>query len=263
MVTRLNAGSTKDTSSQLYDGSVGPEFRMVVEQMGQVYEFAPRERVRPEIGNKHAFYLIESGVMTLSLVTANGHDLIAGLFFEGDTIGLEQHGESAGEYMTTAFEPVRVRVLPLTKLMAACRRDPLLFGEVLRLASRRLEQLRQHKLSVVRNDALGRVAGFLGELARRRSEPDGSLRLPLSRNDIGSYLCLSLETVSRSLGQLESDGVIRKHGRFVRVLDDGRLAALTDTAGAPEDAPSICPGGVNNAATGTRSGRVAAIVNVV
>jgi CRP/FNR family transcriptional regulator len=231
MVTKLDSGTATDARPDSYDRSTRSELQMMLEKLGRVREFAPRERLRPETGANQTLYLIESGAITLSHIAANGEELIVGLFFEGDMIGLEGPGESTGAYLAAAFEFARVRVVPLARLREICRRDPLLYGQILRLASRRIAQLRRHMLVVARNGALGRVAGFLSELADRRMEPDGSLRLPLSRNDIGAYLCLSLETVSRSLCRLERDGVIRKRGRFLKVLDGNRLTALAGHTG--------------------------------
>jgi CRP-like cAMP-binding protein len=125
--------------------------------------------------------------------------------------------------------------MPLAVLKELCRDDPSLQRQLFRLASHRIAQLQQHMLVVARRSASERVAGFLVELVKRhRMAPDGSLRLPLSLYGIGCYLGLSLETVCRTLRQLERDGAIRKHSRSVQVLDDQLLVAL-----AGESRPTI------------------------
>ena len=209
----------------------GDDLLPILRRLGRARQMTRGERLLPESHGERDLFLIESGAIKLSLVTSNGEELVVGLFFEGDVLGLQQLGNAPDADVATVLEPTRVRVLPLAMLNELTGRDPLLQQQLLRLASQRIVQLQQHMLVLARRSASERVAGFLVELAaRHHTAPDGALRLPLSLYGIGCYLGLSLETVCRSLRRLENEGHIRKRGRFVQVLDPDGLEAL---AGEP------------------------------
>ncbi len=226
-----NTGQARNGRTPRYGDPGRAGLLPILKRLGRVRPLAPGERLRRDTGTGRNLYLVESGAIKLSLVTPNGTELIAGLFFEGDTLGLQGLGDAPDDDVATAFEPTRVRVLPLAMLKELGRHDPRLQRQIFRLASQRIAQLQRRMLILAKSDATERVAGFLVELGNRRAMPDGSLHLPLSLNDIGCYLCMSLETVSRSLSQFERKGVIRKHGRSVHVLDRQRLSALAGEAG--------------------------------
>jgi len=88
---------------------------------------------------------------------------------------------------------------------------------------------RVHLGMLVRRQANERIALFLHGLIeryRQRGGADHDLTLPMSREDIASYLGLVLETVSRGFTRLQDDGVIEVHGRKVRVADPVALRKL-------------------------------------
>jgi CRP/FNR family transcriptional regulator len=231
MEARRNTGDAINGSPRRYGDPGRGDLLPILRRLGHAHQLVPGERLRRDTSADRHLYLIESGGIKLSLVMPNGAELIAGLFFEGDTLGLQGLNDAPDDDMATAFEPTRVRVLPLTMLKELGRHDARLQRQIFRLASQRIAQLQRRMLVVARSGAFERVAGFLVELENRRASIDDVMHLPLSLNDIGCYLCLSLETVSRSLSQLEREGVIRKRGRSVQVLDRERLVALAGEAG--------------------------------
>lgn len=80
-----------------------------------------------------------------------------------------------------------------------------------------------------RKHAQERLAMFLHGLSERQQHLGRDplqLHLAMSRSDIGSYLSLVIETVSRGLSKLQDEGVIAVKGRHLRVLDPQRLASL-------------------------------------
>src|SRR5260370_24306370 len=85
-------------------------------------------------------------------------------------------------------------------------RDNAVARQYMTLSGRELARAQDHVLLLVKT-APERVAGFLLEMAGRA--PDGdSFELSMSRQDIADYLCLTIETVSRTLTSLESEGVV-------------------------------------------------------
>ena len=229
MKARSNAGEA--TNVQAGSDPRRNDLIPILRRLGRVQQLAPGEHLQRDTSADRHLYLVESGGIKLSLVAANGVELIVGLFFEGDTLGPQGLDEAPDEDVATAFEPTRIRVLPLAMLKELGRHDPCLHRQIFRLASQRIAQLQRRMLLVAKSSASERVAGFLIELENRRMSLDGMLYLPLSLNDIGGYLCLSLETVCRSLRKLDEVGVIRRHGRSVQMLDRKRLVALAGEAG--------------------------------
>jgi CRP/FNR family nitrogen fixation transcriptional regulator len=92
---------------------------------------------------------------------------------------------------------------------------------------RSLERAQNHMLLLGRKSAVERIATFLLDLAARISE-DGHVDLPMSRIDIADHLGLTIETVSRSLTQLEREGVIEvpAHRRLIVLSNRAALQRL-------------------------------------
>jgi CRP/FNR family transcriptional regulator len=91
---------------------------------------------------------------------------------------------------------------------------------------------RVHVDLLLRRQADERVAIFLHDLLQRLRRPDSppALTLPMSREDVGRYLGLALETVSRALTRLQEEGLIQVAGRTVRILDEPRLRGMASPA---------------------------------
>ncbi|MGN6142451.1 MAG: helix-turn-helix domain-containing protein, partial [Mesorhizobium sp.] len=103
-------------------------------------------------------------------------------------------------------------------------------------ALRELDEARGWMMTVGRKTAAEKVASFMLLIARNidptldgEGAPAAAFDLPLTRADIGDFLGLTIETVSRQLTRLGRDGLISVKGRRVELLDMGRLA---DLAGA-------------------------------
>ena len=208
--------------------NVPRELSTLLQRFGRPRQLERGERLEPDFHAGNDLFLVESGAIKLSLDTTDGDEIIVGLFFEGDVLGVQSLGAPDQMENATALEHTRLRALSLDVLKALSRENPFLQRQLFHLASRRIAELQQHLLAISRRGAVERVAAFLVELAERnRRLPDGSVRLPLSLYGIGCYLGMTLETVCRALTKLEQDGVIRKHGRTVRLLDYDTLLELT------------------------------------
>ena len=227
----VNTAEARNRRPPEYRDAVRADLLPRLERLGRVRQIARGESLRLDSRANRNLHVIESGAIKLSQVTSNGGELVVGLFFDGEVIGLHGFVDASGASLATALEPTRVRVAPLAMIEELCCRDPVLHWEIIRRASQRIAQLQQRIMIVGKGDSTERVAGFLVEMCNCRMASDGSLRLPLSLNGIGDYLCMSLETVCRSLGRLQREGAIRKRGRLVQVLDRNRLIALAGKTG--------------------------------
>ena len=106
--------------------------------------------------------------------------------------------------------------------------DGPLARQIVGAMMRALERAQNHMLLLGRKSALEKIATFLLDIGARVSEDDDSVDLPMSRMDIADHLGLTIETVSRSLTQLERQGVIGlpAHRRTIVLQNKAALEAL-------------------------------------
>ncbi|MFN9357347.1 MAG: helix-turn-helix domain-containing protein [Alphaproteobacteria bacterium] len=175
-------------------------------------------------------YRIDSGVVLVYKILNDGGRQIVTLAFPGDFIGLE--AEEAHCYEAQTLSPTRIRSVPTSTLWRRASEDPVLGRDLFGVLSREVAEARTHLLMIGRLSATGRVATFVHSLVQRnarRGFDTSSILLPVRRSDIADYLCLSVETVSRSLTELKAAGAISLRGwRQVRILDAALLEALAE-----------------------------------
>ena len=131
-----------------------------------------------------------------------------------------------------AVKPTRVRCLPLVSLRQSAARDPALGLKLYEAMARELAATRDLMLTTGQRSAMERVASFLLALSRRNQrngQDPTSFELPMTRTDIGDFLGLTIETVSRSFTKLKLMNLIElPHSTQVKLIDIDGLAALAD-----------------------------------
>lgn len=177
-------------------------------------------------------YRVETGAVALYKVLADGRRQVIGFAYSGDLIGLgiaREHAVSA-----QAIKPTRLRCLPAASLRQAAAKDPALALKLYEALAGELEATRDLLLTTGQRSALERVAGFLLALSRRNDRhglDPASLELTMTRTDIGDFLGLTIETVSRTLTKLRALGLIRlPHSHQVHVLDIDALERAAEGA---------------------------------
>jgi CRP/FNR family transcriptional regulator, anaerobic regulatory protein len=166
-------------------------------------------------------YAIRSGFFKARVLLEDGRDRVSAFKMPGELLGLD--GIGADEYMSDAIalEDSEVCVVPYGKVVRLGRAAPHFAAELNRLLSREIAQDQGVMALLGSMQAQERVIEFLLDLARRFKARGYSAKefvLRMTREEIGSYLGLKLETVSRSLIELERN-------RNVRLRDANRLRA--------------------------------------
>lgn len=170
------------------------------------------------------------GVVKLSKVLEDGRQQIVGLQFAPDFLG-----RLFGEENATAAEAatsVDLCVIPKPALEKLIERTPSLEHRLMQQTLRELDEAREWMVTLGRKTAAEKVASFLYLIASHADparEEEGPVRfeLPLTRADIGDFLGLTIETVSRQMTKLRQAGVIVvTNNRFVEVPDIERLQRL-------------------------------------
>ena len=190
---------------------------------GFVMSFSRNEELFGEEEPADFVYRVISGAVRTTRLLSDGRRQVAAFHLPGDVFGLEL-GE-AHRFSAEAVADCEIALIRRSAVERLAEWDGAAARRLWRLTARDLEQLQDHMVLLGRKSAVERVAAFLLEMAERAPAGDG-LDLPMSRTDIADYLGLTIETVSRTLTQLERDGMI--------ALPTSRHIVLHDRAGLVE-----------------------------
>lgn len=160
-------------------------------------------------GDSAEFYFkVLKGAVRGCRLLADGRRHIGEFFLAGDFIGLD----AAESYAFAAEAIVDTTLIRYSrrKVEALAAEEPRISQSLVEIMRAGLAAARERMLLLGHMTAMERIASFLLNLSERRG--DGRVSLPMTRTDIGDYLGLTMETVSRALSQLKSDGIITQHG---------------------------------------------------
>jgi CRP/FNR family transcriptional regulator len=167
-------------------------------------------------------YAIRSGFFKTSVVDGEGREQVTGFFMGGELIGLDGIGTGRYNGAAIALEDSEVCVMPFSLIEEMSREVPALQRHLHTVLAR--EIVRDHGVMMLLGSmrAEERLATFLLNLSRRfvrRGYSSSDFHLRMTREEIGSYLGLKLETVSRLFSQFQADGLIDVQQKHVRILD--------------------------------------------
>ena len=203
-----------------------------LDAIGVIRHLAHHESLVLEGDSADSFHRVLSGTIAGYKATSDGRRQIIGFFFPGDLVGLTVAKHYP--YGAEALDRASVCTVPRTRVGELSRRSSTLYVDLLVALDREVAAVQERLLWLGRKTARERLACFLLECADRTGEPgtDGmqTVPLPMSQLEIGDYLGLASETVSRALAQLARDGVIEVLRPFsgVVIRDRRRLEATTD-----------------------------------
>ena len=176
-----------------------------------------------------ALYAIRSGSCKVSVPTEDGREQVSGYHIMGDIMGFDGIGSDRHGGQATALEDTEVCEIPFDRLEELCDRIALLQHNLHRLLSRELARDQNQLLVLGGMKAEERVVAFLLDLSNRYRERGYSSTefvLRMTRSEIGSYLGLKLETVSRSLSHLQAEGLVKIKNKAVQLINLPALRAL-------------------------------------
>jgi len=197
--------------------------------VGTTFNYGHDEEIYGETEKALSFYKVVSGAVRTHKLLSDGRRQIGAFHFEGDLFGFE-----AGEvHRFTAEAVVEATVLVFKRqtLEQLAARDLNVARWLWALTARNLSHAEEHMMLLGRKTATERVAAFLLEMDECM-QPVASITLPMSRRDIADYLGLSVETVSRTISQLQNEGTVELLGkREVTLHSRARLRALRSEEG--------------------------------
>ncbi|MBU1359510.1 MAG: fumarate/nitrate reduction transcriptional regulator Fnr [Gammaproteobacteria bacterium] len=182
-----------------------------------------------------SLYAIRTGMFKTRLVSEDGRDQVTGFQMAGEILGLDGIVNSRHTCDAVALEDSEVCVMPFDRVEALSREITSLQRHVHRIMSR--EIVREHGVMLLLGSmrAEERLAAFLLNLVQRlhaRGFSRSELVLRMTREEIGSYLGLKLETVSRTLSKFADDGIVEVQHRNVRIVDAEALRSLVNPSAA-------------------------------
>lgn len=171
-------------------------------------------------------YAIQSGVVKCCRVNYHGDEEIIGFFLPGEIIGLEAIHSGHYENSAVCLENAALCAIELTGLLEVASRLPGLQRQLVNVMSQRLA-VRESQGQ--QRTAEQRVAAFLLSLSYRyhlRGSIADEFILPMSRQDIGQYLNLATETVSRIFTHFQQAGLLHAQGKKLKLLNIKSLEKL-------------------------------------
>jgi CRP/FNR family transcriptional regulator, anaerobic regulatory protein len=174
----------------------------------------------------NAIYAVRSGSIKLYHDTDEGEEEILGFYLPGELLGFDAIHSGHHQCSALALETSSICAFPYQRLEEACERIESLRQQMSRLMSREISTENEFLLTLRHKSAEERVAAFLVNLALRHQRLGYSARefkLPMSREEIGNYLGLTTETISRILTKLQREGVMVAKRRFVEIKNADQL----------------------------------------
>lgn len=187
-----------------------------------------------------SIYAVRSGFFKTSLTLEDGREQVTGFHMAGDLIGMDGIAIGLHNSSAVAMEDGEICVIPYARIKELTRDMHSLQAQFHKMMSR--EIVREHGVMLALGSmrAEERVAAFLLDLSQRftaRGYSHAEFHLRMTREEIGSYLGLKLETVSRTLSRFQEDHLISVNNKHIRILDvEGlRWAACAGRSTRPLD----------------------------
>lgn len=176
-------------------------------------------------------FVLHSGLLKNTVTTSGGLEQVTGFVLPGDPVGLDGIGNGTHVCNTLAIEDSHVCAISFAQLERLCHLVPRLQHQFHRVLGKTIAEDCGLCLLLGSMNAEQRVAYFLLNLSARyaaRKFSSTRFRLRMSRREMGNYLGLTLETVSRTLTQFKREGLIALENREVEIKDVNGLRRRLD-----------------------------------
>ncbi|MYZ51155.1 fumarate/nitrate reduction transcriptional regulator Fnr [Malikia spinosa] len=178
-----------------------------------------------------SLYAVRSGFFKTRVTSVDGRDQVTGFQMTGEILGMDGIVNDHHSCDAVALEDAEVCVMPFDRIESLSREFSALQHHVHKIMSR--EIVRDHGVMLLLGSmrAEERLAAFLLNLVQRlhsRGFSQSELVLRMTREEIGSYLGMKLETVSRTFSKFVEEGIIEVKQRHVQIKDTEALRRLVN-----------------------------------
>jgi len=176
-----------------------------------------------------SLFAIRSGSVKASTLNEQGEEQVTGFYLPGELVGMDGIAEELYTNSVVALETASVCEIPFHLMEDLSLKIPSLQRHLFQVLSREITQDQQMLSLLSKNNAEERVAALLLSLSKRhqlRNLSASQFQLPMSRTDIGNFLGLTIETISRVFRRLQQQGVMTVDKKQVHILDMEQLRIL-------------------------------------
>jgi CRP/FNR family transcriptional regulator, nitrogen fixation regulation protein len=181
-------------------------FNRSIQRVGIVRSYARKSEIVREGDPADHVYEVVSGTVCTCKMLREGRRQITGFYLSGELVGLESTSNHAVGAQT--ITDTKVRIIEKRALNALASSDKKIADRLLSLTTRDLGR-KEELLLLLSRSARDRLIGFIIDIAGRVAQKNDRIALPMFRQDIADYLGLTIETVSRTLTELERCGAIK------------------------------------------------------
>ena len=179
----------------------------------------------------HSLFAVRSGCLKSYCTTEDGEEQVLGFTLPGELVGLD--GLNNGRYASNSIvlETTSVCGLPYDQLETLCQDLPSLHRQVMRIVGKEISSYHQMLMLLGKRSAEERLASFLVSLSSRykvRGLSATEFNLPMSRQDIGNYLGLAIETVSRLFAHFQEAQLLTVRRRQIVLKDLEKLQGMVE-----------------------------------
>ena len=169
-----------------------------------------------------SLYAVKSGAVKTTGLMEDGRAQVTGFYLPGELLGFDAINADEHPCSAEALETTEVCEIPFNDLETLASQVPGLQHQLFKIMSREIVHEEQHLMMLGRMTAEERLASCLLSFSRRQARLGQSadkIHLSMSRQDIGDYLGLALETVSRLFSRFQDEGIINVQGRNIVLLN--------------------------------------------
>jgi CRP/FNR family transcriptional regulator len=212
-------------------GLKGPEFQQLDGIINRRKRIKRGEHLYRSGDPFRSLYALRMGFFKTVLSSESGQEHVTGFHMTGELLGLDAICNDSHSCNAVALEDSEICEIPYSALGSLCREIPALQHQFHKIMSR--EIARDHNLIALLSSmhADERIAAFLINLSQRfeaRGYSPVQFQLRMTRGEIGSYLGLKLETVSRTLSKLQDEGMIGVQNKLLVLNDLPRLKQIVE-----------------------------------
>jgi CRP/FNR family transcriptional regulator len=167
-------------------------------------------------------YAVRSGSLKTTMAYRDGREQVTGLRLSGEALGFDGITDDKHACSASALEDSTVCIIPYVALKRLCREISAMQERMHKLMGEQIVREAAQMMVLGSLSADERVASFLLDVSERnakRGYSPAEFNLRMTREDMGSYLGTTLETVSRTLSRFQKRGLIDTQGKFIRIVD--------------------------------------------
>ena len=179
----------------------------------------------------HALFAVRSGALKSYCITEDGEEQVLGFILPGELTGMD--GLAGGHYASAsvALETTSVCELPYDQLNSLCSQLPGMHDQIMHIVGKEITTDQQMLMLLGKRNAEERLASFLLSLSTRykkRGLSASEFYLTMSRQDIGNYLGLVIETVSRLFARFQDEEILTVDKKLITILKPEALSSMVD-----------------------------------